>query len=71
MEKPFVLGQTEWYRVVSVPTGEPGRPTFRIEGKASDLLGETIWVQADISHGTYTTVVSSVLHHLYAEANRK
>lgn len=71
MDKPFVLGQTEWYRLVSVPTGEPGRPTFKVEGKASNFLGETIWIQPiDLPHQTYTSVVSSILHYLYAEANK-
>lgn len=64
-DKPFVLGQTEWYRLVSVPTSEGGRPTFKVESKTTNLMGETVWIQSDVTHGIYTVVVSAILHHLH------
>ena len=70
-DKPFVLGQNSYYRLVSVPTKEPGVRAIKYEARTTNYLGEQVFVPCDHFDQDYYTLVSAVMHYLYAEANRK
>jgi len=70
--KPFVLGQSRCYRVVSLPVkNSPEERTLAFEVLTTNRMGEEVWFPCDGGLEAHRELLSSLLHRLYREANRK
>lgn len=67
-----MLGQSRCYRVVSLPVkNSPKERTFAFEVLTTNRMGEEVWFPCDGGLEAHRELLSSILHYLYAEANRK
>lgn len=69
-DKPFVLGKSPYYRLVSVPSErQPGRREIKYEAATTNNLGERVFVACNEMDQDYFDLVSSVMHELYRLAH--
>lgn len=66
-DKPFVLGQSQYYRLVSIPVRD-GPRKFAFEASTTNHLREQVWVPCE-GLEEHREFLSSVLHLLFELAH--